>query len=153
MSLINTAIRHVGNKIDHVEERDRAVYDEFKKRTSGSSDMIDLDMVSEEIAKAPSPRFWVSTERALAVVRELNRGRDISVAKPYRREMFLEIHRRVKELRERRPELALWDAVYIVVMSPAPEFYMSPRSVYMAFTRERKRSRIRRMQSRKRATE
>lgn len=46
--------------------------------------------------------------------------------RPTKREMFIELHARVCNIRNDAPEMNLYDAVFLAVNSPAPKFYMTP---------------------------
>ena len=76
----------------------------------------------------PCSRFWVSEERATAVISAMLRGQPIlDTMRPTKREMFLEIFRRVEEKQKEFPDMPLCDIVFFVVNSPAPKFYMKPK--------------------------
>lgn len=90
---------------------------------------IRLDEIGEKIVNSPSPRFWVSEERATAVVSAILRGKPVlDSMRPSKREMFLEIHRRVLAIRRQHPDRPLSEIVYDVVNAPAPKFYMEASS-------------------------
>lgn len=83
----------------------------------------DFNMVVNE----PCSRFWISEERAMIVVSAMLRGQPILFSmRPTKRDMFIEIHYRVSMLRKEDPGMSLFDAVFDVVNSPAPKFYMEP---------------------------
>lgn len=85
--------------------------------------------IFEQVSESPSSRFWVSEERAAIVMSRLFKGKSISHMRPNKKEMFLEIFRRVSDLRQSYPEKSLFELTSIVVNSPAPKFYLTPRSV------------------------
>lgn len=92
-------------------------------------DFINIEIISEEIVNTPCSRFWVSEERAMVVVCAINKGMNVlDTMRPTKREMFIEIHRRVMQLRKERNNATLFELVCKVVNSPAPKFYMTPRS-------------------------
>ena len=85
--------------------------------------------IGAAIVNMPSARFWVSEERATIVVSALLSGRDLPEnMRPTKCEMFSEIYRRVLKLRRERPKASVFELVCEVVNSPAPKFYMLPRS-------------------------
>lgn len=85
--------------------------------------------IGAAIVSMPSARFWVSEERATIVVSALISGRDLPAnMRPTKCEMFSEIYRRVLVLRSKRPNASIFELVCEVVNSPAPKFYMLPRS-------------------------
>lgn len=90
---------------------------------------IRMSDIGAAIVNMPAARFWVSEERAAIVVSALLAGRDLPHnMRPTKCEMFSEIYRRVIALRRSRPKATLFDLVSQVVNSPAPKFYMLPRS-------------------------
>ncbi|MDE5785034.1 MAG: hypothetical protein K2H98_00720 [Duncaniella sp.] len=90
---------------------------------------INMRQVATRLVAMPSVRFWVSQERATAVVSAMLAGRPLPAnTRSSKRLMYSEIYRRVLALRELRPDDDLADLVTEVVHSPAPCFYMLPRS-------------------------
>lgn len=90
---------------------------------------IRMKDIGAAIVNMPSVRFWVSEERATIVVSALIAGRDLPEnMRPTKCEMFSEIYRRVLKLRKKRPLCSLSELVCEVINSPAPKFYMLPRS-------------------------
>lgn len=79
-------------------------------------------------AESPASRFWVSERRAAEVVRGMMKGMSIAHMSRKRREMFMEIFRRTREYMERHPGVALEEAAFEAVNSPAPEFYLTAGS-------------------------
>lgn len=85
--------------------------------------------IGAAIVNMPAARFWVSEERATIVVSALLSGRDLPEnMRPTKCEMFSEIYHRVLKLRRERPKASVFELVCEVVNSPAPKFYMLPRS-------------------------
>lgn len=90
-------------------------------------DFIDIDTAVEKVVNSPCSRFWISEERATAVISAIIRGQPIlDSMRPTKREMFIELHARVCNIRNDAPEMNLYDAVFLAVNSPAPKFYMTP---------------------------
>ena len=95
--------------------------------------------IFSKVANSPSSRFWVSEERAAIVVSAILSGnedwdllrkhRSLFRMRANKREMFLEIARRVKELQQEFPDKTIYDLTAIVVNQPAPKFYLSARTV------------------------
>lgn len=95
----------------------------------GRPGQIRMDEVRRNIVEMPAARFWVSDERAAAVIALLEAGRPLPAnMRPTKREMFLEIYRRFLILRRERPDDSPSDIIFDVVRQPAPKFYMLPRS-------------------------
>lgn len=90
---------------------------------------IHAGKVAKALVNMPASRFWVSEKRARNVVGALIEGKDLPEnMRPSKCEMFSEIYRRVLELRKARPEAPVLDLIREVIYSPAPKFYMLPRS-------------------------
>lgn len=90
---------------------------------------IDISEISSELVNMPCSRFWVSEERAMVVVAALIKGKPVlNSMRPTKREMFVEIYNRVLALKKQYPDTPLLELVVNVVNSPAPKFYMTPRS-------------------------
>lgn len=98
------------------------------------------------VANMPSKRFWVSDTRACNVVSAIIRDCDsLSNMLPLRREMYMEIYRRVAELRNKHPELSLITLCSMAVEQPAPKFYMTPGSVKVMICKYKKQCREKRL--------
>lgn len=101
--------------------------------------------VEEVLSRAvnhPSRRFWVSEERALRVVRAMERGTIPPCFNALKREMYGEIHRRVRRLSAIHPDWPLKRLVWVVVNQEAPRFYLSVSSAHAIVVEEKKRCRI-----------
>lgn len=106
------------------EELMRAFREAINKRT-----FIDITEISEEVVNMPCSRFWVSEERAMVVVSAMMKGKHVlNAMRPTKQEMFKEIYSRVQALQKQLPELSMFELVLKAVNSPAPKFYMTPRS-------------------------
>lgn len=90
---------------------------------------IRMREIGSAIVNMPAARFWVSEERATIVVSAMLSGRNLPEnMRPTKHEMFSEIFNRVITLRRSRPKASVFELVSEVVNSPAPKFYMLPRS-------------------------
>lgn len=121
-------MKSFGSILAFTRQRNLALMREYRRHIHAAS-QINLAEISRLVVNSPSPRFWVSEERAAAVVSAMMRG--LPVLKPMRptkREMFIEIHRRVIALKHQHPEWPLCLLASEVVNSPAPKFYMEPSS-------------------------
>lgn len=88
-----------------------------------------LDEVFAAVASSPAERFYISEERAYLLLLEKRLRGGWAVSLPTRRAMLEEIERRVEAMLTVNPGLSLKQAVFNVVNSPAPSFYLTPRSV------------------------
>ena len=121
-------MKYHGCILDFTDERNHELLTVFRN-TIASRSFIDIEEVSEAVVNTPCSRFWVSEERALRVINALIKGLPVLRAmRPAKREMFKEIYRRFVKLRRSLPKASVFEGVIKVVNSPAPKFYMTPRS-------------------------
>lgn len=127
-----------GSTSEFIGQRNRELYAHFLEllRTSKG---VPLRAMFSMAAHRPASRFWVSEERAMAVVSARLKGLSTFEEKMFdrRRDMYDEITRRVRRLLTERPELCLTHAVGEVILSPAPEFYLSDESARLIIYRHR----------------
>lgn len=136
-----------GNLCDYVATRNQNLRREYFARL-GRNGLTPAAAIAA-LVNARADRFYISEERAYQLLRKeavsLKRGAPENTTPgtvpddsapvpddkrlPTRLRMLGEIRLRVEALMERRPDLSLRDAVFEVVNSPAPEFYLTPRSI------------------------
>ncbi len=117
-------MKSFGSVLAFTRKRNAALLKAYREQIT-STGYIRLSEIGERIVNSPSPRFWVSEERAAVVVSAIMRGKPVlDSMRPSKREMFEEIHRRVVALKEAHPDWQLCQLVSEVVNSPAPKFYM-----------------------------
>lgn len=121
-------MKHFGSYFEYRQERDRDLMRAYREDLY-SCDVILLSDVWQRVADMPSARFWVSEERAAIVIARLFNGDKLQEMRPLKRQMFLEIFKRVKILKDSNPSLSISKCCMKVVNSPAPKFYMTPLSV------------------------
>lgn len=135
---------------EYNEERDQDLWRTYLEVRQSLEQLSEEDAVQRVVSSA-APRFYVSDERAARVVSWIDGGNDrVQRMLPLRREMFDEIYRRTKSLREKHPDWCLRDLVRHVVNRPAPQFYLTPGSGYMILRRIKRRRRRERMEQLKR---
>lgn len=116
-----------GSILEFTEQRNKELMKAFTMAL-GKASFIDIKIIATEIVNTPCSRFWVSEERAASVIRAIRKNKNVlSCMRPTKREMFIEINKRVKQLRKSTPNSSLPQLVEKVVNSPAPKFYMKPR--------------------------
>lgn len=124
-----TIMKKTGNICDFALERDAALMAAYRQEID-ENNPASLSRIAEGVARRPSSRFWVSEERAVAVVAAMLRGEDVtSGMHPSKRRMYEEIHRRIIAVIARSPGASLVSMVAEVIYTPAPEFYLSPRYI------------------------
>lgn len=121
-------MKSFGSILTFTRERNAALLEAYREQVNAAG-FVRLNEIGEKIVNSPSPRFWVSEERAAAVVSAIMRGKPVlETMRPTKREMFEEIHRRVVALKKLHPDWYLCELVQEVVNSPAPKFYMEVSS-------------------------
>lgn len=109
---------------EFADQRSSLLLRNFRESIARQSKISAVKAFKESV-DAPAPRFWVSEARATRVIAMLLKGEDpTSGMHSEKRKMYLEIFRRVKELKESNPEMPLGDLVFSVVNSPAPCSYL-----------------------------
>ena len=113
-----------GSNCDYIQSRNENLKREFLKRLGKTK----ITRIFEEIARdAEADRFYISEEQA---VRELRRVTPKPVKSlESRARMLADIRRRVDILMAFNPSMTLKEAVFRVVNSPAPGFYLTPKSI------------------------
>lgn len=116
-----------GNSPYFTHKRNRELMAAFRK-VLAERRYFNIKKDFEQVVNMPCSRFWVSEDRATAVISALIRGQPVlETMRPTKREMFLEIYRRVLVKKNESPDMPLCDIVFYVVNSPAPKFYMKPK--------------------------
>lgn len=121
-------MKYFGSAMEFVRQRDRALLDAFNRILS-SGDKPSVNEACLRVAQSPSPRFWVSPERATIVVGAMLAGRPMPRMRQSKRDMFNEIFSRFNAMRAAAPGISIYDAVSVIINQPAPSFYLSARTV------------------------
>ena len=114
--------------IDYIPQRNREIIAVFRNIIARSSS-VELYSLADEIAKSPASRFWVSEEHAARILLAMASGRPLPPMRPLRRAMFDEIYRRFCNIRRQHPERSVAQIAREVINQPAPQFYVSPRTI------------------------
>lgn len=91
--------------------------------------VVNLNAIFKKTAESPASRFFVSEERASAVISKMLCGQKPKMVNALKMKMFHEILRRVKKIKAEHPAFSIYRCCVIAVNSPAPMFYMTPLSV------------------------
>ncbi len=122
-------MKYFGSTVSFTRERNAALMRVFRRKIAEAS-VIRMDDICRQVAESPSPRFWVSVERAAIVISAMEAGSGLPPCLTQsKREMFAEIFRRYQSLRPRYPDKSLLDLAAVIVNQPAPKFYFTPRTV------------------------
>lgn len=98
--------------------------------------------ILEAVVKMPAPRFWVSEEMAVKVVKGMMSGITPRWLIGTKKRMYGEIFCRTMQLLSDGDARPLDEIVYCVVHSMAPEHYTTPRTAGELIYREIKKRRI-----------
>lgn len=121
-------MKHLGNSCEFNIERDRELLQAFHRNLS-SGNFRSTEEAFFNAATHSASRFWVSERRASYVVGKMIADPSFTDSMlPKRREMYLEIFRRFEAARREYPEASIYSLVFDIVNSPAPEFYLTPKS-------------------------
>lgn len=121
-------MKYFGSILDFTHERNADLLRVYRAHLASVRYVIMPDIFAL-VADSTASRFWVSEERAAIVVSSMLAGRPLPKMRANKREMFEEIFRRFLELRSRFPDENVSRLVSLVVNSPAPRFYLTPRTV------------------------
>ncbi|MBQ7280602.1 MAG: hypothetical protein IJR13_07775 [Bacteroidales bacterium] len=133
-------MRHLNSHNYYTRERDTALEKAYR-HLIGEAKEVFLPDIFDRLVSLPAERFYVSEERATIVVNMISKGDDLSSMLPLRRSMYMEIYQRVCRLRALHPDMSVSQAVSEVVSSPAPSFYITPKSANVIISRIRCRKR------------
>lgn len=132
-----------GCRIDYAAARGEEVKRAFRKAWECAASMVkgyqpDVEHVAAVAVRMPASRFYVSEERAAAVVSQMMRGETATDGmRESKRRMYGELLRRVRQQMSKRPGASLVDLVASVIYEPAPEFYMEPATALFIMSRMR----------------
>ncbi len=113
-------------------ERNADLMQAYRKQIAklyDETDHIEMEEVFRRTANAPAKRFYVTPERAAIVMSQIQKGQSLDGMTAERKKMFLEIYRRVTELKMEKSYSSWRKICREVVGQPAPSFYLSPGSV------------------------
>jgi len=127
---------YIGTKFEFIKQREEEL---FKAYTIvlRAADRIVISEVMQQTVLMPCSRFWVTADRAAAVLSELRRGKSFGGMSRCKRAMYEELLRRYCQMRERYPSKAAIDIVADIVESPAPQFYMEASTANQILTARR----------------
>lgn len=149
-----------GSTSDFISQRDQELYRHYVALIRNASGEINLREIYREISEKPASRFWVSEERASAIIGHMeavNRKRvkaglppfDLSNPKtramvesiafgskilPKRAEMYREIYARYLKSRALHPESPISHIVAEIIEQDAPSFYLTPSAAKRIIT-------------------
>lgn len=122
--------KHKGSKFEYEEQRNQNLLKVYRKVMA----VADYSTLQPDIFKlvvmSESERFWVSEERADAVLCKMLRNGHAALKNmyPLKRKMYKEIFERTMEMMKENPKMTRMEAISVVLAGPAPEFYLTPCS-------------------------
>lgn len=125
-------MKHKGQKYQYAEEFERdilQVYRNMKREHLNRYGHISRITLLTAVVNSPAKRFYTSEEQAARVIRGMLKGQLYPKMKPLTKEMYLEIFARVKAHLRYHPDTCIQHLVERIVQSPAPKFYLTPRSL------------------------
>ena len=111
------------SSFEYRDDRSRNLLEVFNRLFNTIADARVDDVLRLAVA-CPARRFWVSEERALRVVHQMERMPLPPKCNVLKREMYEEIYRRVSRLSAIHPDWPLRRLVWVVVHQEAPKFYL-----------------------------
>ena len=127
-------MKNIGSIFEYEDARNKDLMRAYRHLMSTTRN-IKMSEIYRQVVEMPSQRFWVSEERAAIVVSNMLKGRSIDQMRPNKREMFYEICARVRELQKERPDDTVYNLVFDIVGSPAPKFYLTPKTAKVIISR------------------
>ena len=130
-------MRKIGAVSEYGSKRDAELWQAYR-RAIANSGVVSSETLYEMTASSPASRFWVSERRASEVMGAIIRGISISCMSPTRQEMFREIFSRFIRYRSKFPDSTIYEATFHAVNTPAPKFYLTPKTVKIILCRYRR---------------
>lgn len=121
-------MKRLGDTLDFTEHRNSDLIKTFRLHLQ-SAPATTPRRIFELVAKSPASRFWVSEQRAAIVISAKLAGKKFPKMLKTKQEMFDEIYRRFRIMRSQHPEKTIIELASMIVHQPAPEFYLTPRTV------------------------
>lgn len=118
-----------GSICDYIQERNENLKRTFKDcYKSGKQQKV--NEIFRHMATLPADRFYISETRALQMITAKRKRGDWKPGiNKNKLEMIKEIEQRAEQKMRNDQTLTLEDAVFGVVNSPAPSFYLTPGSM------------------------
>lgn len=138
-------MRKKGNVFALSDSRDRDLlraYNELVKKQLRLYGRICKTGLMEQVVDSPASRYWVSSDRACAIIYRLEKGERIDYMKRNRVKFYISLYEDFRRYKKLHPEVqATKHIVEIVVMQPAPCFPVTPRVAGNIVERMRRRCR------------
>ena len=117
-------MKKIGNVCDYIKDRDKELYHRYREALA-TAQTIKLDDILLSVIHSHTSRLWLSENRAAEIIKSFIRADGKFKPNPKRAEIYNEVWRRYRRLRNKRPNDAFSDIVFDVVNSPADSFYLT----------------------------
>lgn len=125
-------------KQDFILQRNAELYKAYKIQFLQAADGCGMNEIYRRVSKTPCSRFFVSEEEACTNVYRMARRTPLTVKSELRRRMYEAIAFRAYErYKEYKETVSLRNCIYEVVNEPAPEFYLTVKSVKTILSQHR----------------
>lgn len=133
--------KHKGSKFEFEEQRDLNLLKVYREVMGASDGTVLQHDIYKMVVMHESERFWVSDERAYAILCKMMRGEHhvLKNMYPLKRKMYKEIYERTMKALKEHPEMPRLEALSKVLASPAPEFYLTPSSAWVILCKAKQR--------------
>ena len=133
--------KHKGSTFEFEEQRNRNLLKVYRMVMATADCTTMQTEIFRKVVMHESERFWVSEERADAVICKIRRE-GFHVLKnmyPLKRKMYREIYERTMNMMDDNPGMSRLDALSRVLSEPAPEFYLTPSSASVILCKAKKK--------------
>lgn len=129
-------------KLDFIIERDNNLldaYDKALKKFGDSAKYKSRQEIFEEVVNSEAKQFYVSPESAMKIISKIDRGKGCNIKNPDKRKMYYDIYEIFISFRKEHPCASMKDAIYNIIYSKAPCFYLKKTSMNVIFHKINKR--------------
>jgi len=123
-------------KLDFIQERDRDILDAYNRVLKDfgiEARYKSRREIFEKVSESKARQFYVSPEEATRVVSKLVNGKDIGIKNKDKVRMYRDIYSRYLSVKDIHPCITLKDAIFDIIYSEAPSFYIKPNSLKVLF--------------------
>lgn len=133
-------MKHKGSAFEYERQRDENLLRVYRT-LMGSLAVTSQCEIYRMVVASPADRYWVSEERAVAVIANMTTDYNGTLRKmlPQKQRMYADIYRRTMKLMKANKGMTRAEAVMEVVQSPAPEFYLTPGSAAVILCKMKKK--------------
>lgn len=133
--------KHKGSTFEFEEQRNLNLLKVYRK-VMATSDLSTMQTdIFRKVVMHESERFWVSEERADAVICKIKREGYSALKNmyPLKRKMYKVIYEKTMKMMDDNPGMSRIDAISRVLSEPAPEFYLTPSSASVILCKAKKK--------------